>query len=127
MQRKCNFLNKKGYYFKVVSMRHYNYIWTGRLLSLMLALIATAAEAQISFTDVSTASGVARTGESYGASWGDLNGDGYPDIFASNHRQQPSLFLNRGNGTFFETGNQVFPWVNRSARGYAWRVLGGFR
>ncbi len=88
-------------------------------LSLLAALslsqaVAPAASAQIAFTDVSSTAGVAQVGESYGASWGDLNGDGYPDIFASNHRLQPSLFLNMGDGTFFETGPQVLTWQNRS-------------
>src|SRR5512134_2941967 len=76
-------------------------------------LLQPGASAQIAFTDVSAQAGVAHRGESYGASWGDLNGDGYPDIFASNHRQQPSLFLNLGNGTFHETGPQVLAWRNR--------------
>jgi len=72
------------------------------------------ATAQIAFTDVSVEAGVADAGESYGASWGDLNGDGYPDIFASNHRQRNSLYLNLGNGTFADTGAQVLSWRNRS-------------
>ena len=82
---------------------------------LLLAALAWPAisHAQIAFTDVSAAAGVAHRGESYGASWGDLDGDGYPDIFASNHRQQPSLFLNRRDGTFVDTGAQVLPWRNR--------------
>ena len=49
---------------------------------------------------------MAHVSESYGASWGDLNGDGYPDLFVSNHRTQPSLFLNQGNGTFIDIGDQ---------------------
>ena len=86
-------------------------------LALLMAFAATLATATasgaISFSDVSAAAGVNRAGESYGASWGDLNGDGYLDIFASNHRTQPSLYLNRGNGHFFETGPQVLTWRNR--------------
>ena len=78
-----------------------------------LVLLDTAS-AQIVFTDVSAQAGVAHRGESYGASWGDLNSDGLPDLFASNHRQRPSLFLNVGNGTFLDTGAQVLPWRNRS-------------
>ena len=70
--------------------------------------------AEISFVDVARTAGVDRAGESYGASWGDLDGDGYPDLFASNHREQPSLFLNRRNGRFHETGPQVLTWRNRS-------------
>jgi hypothetical protein len=80
----------------------------------LLLLFQPAASAQMAFTDVSAQAGVAHRGESYGASWGDLNGDGFPDLFASNHRQRPSLFLNVGNGTFLDTGPQVLPWRNRS-------------
>ena len=43
-----------------------------------------------------------------------MDGDGYPDIFASNHRQLNSLYLNRGDGTFHDTGDQVLSWRNRS-------------
>ena len=79
----------------------------------ILQLAAPEARAQIAFTDVSGAAGIDKRGESYGASWGDLNGDGYLEIFASNHRSRPSLFLNMRNGTFVDTGIQVLPWRNR--------------
>jgi hypothetical protein len=85
-----------------------------RLLAVLACTLAShAAVAQIAFTDVSQSAGVKRTGESYGASWGDLNGDGYLDLFASNHRQQPSLYLNLGNGKFVDVGRQVLTWQNR--------------
>jgi hypothetical protein len=101
---------------------------TGPLLATAaaLAVIPLASNAQIAFTDVAQAAKVARSGESYGASWGDLNGDGLPDLFASNHRQQPSLFLNMGNGTFHETAPQVLTWRNRAradTHGGSWADL----
>ena len=83
-------------------------------LAAALAALAAPASAQIAFTDVSRSSGIDRATESYGASWGDLDGDGYPDLFSSNHREQPSLWLNRRDGTFHETGPQVLIWRNRS-------------
>lgn len=84
------------------------------LLTGAIGFASSATYAQIAFTDQSAFSGVDRSGESYGASWGDLNGDGYPDLFASNHRQQPSLYLNLKNGRFYETAAEVLPWRNRS-------------
>ena len=55
------------------------------LATLPIALgVLSGAHAQIAFTDVSATAGVNYSGESYGASWVDLNGDGYPDIFACN-------------------------------------------
>ena len=51
-------------------------------------LAASGASAEIAFTDVSANAGVNHAGESYGASFGDLNGDGYLDIYTSNHRTQ---------------------------------------
>jgi hypothetical protein len=83
---------------------------TSLLAALLMPLVASG---QLAFTDVSVAAGVAHRGESYGASWGDLDGDAYPDLFASNHRQLQSLFLNRRNGTFVDTGAQVLTWRNR--------------
>jgi hypothetical protein len=95
---------------------HARFRWFLRSIALVFAALAPAAPvgAQIAFVDVSRTAGVDRAGESYGASWGDLDGDGYPDLFASNHREQPSLFLNRRNGRFHETGPQVLTWRNRS-------------
>jgi len=78
-----------------------------------LSLGATIASAQISFTDVTAASGAAHNTESYGASWGDLDADGYPDLFTSNHRTRASLFLNMGNGSFADVGAQTLDWLNR--------------
>ena len=80
--------------------------------ALALSVSGTAATAGISFTDATDAAGVSHQSETFGASWGDLNGDGYPDLFVSNHRTPDSLFLNRGNGTFVDTGKQVLTWIN---------------
>ncbi len=82
------------------------------LLSLGLAGVV---HAQTTFTDVSAAAGIEIDIESYGASLGDYNGDGLLDIFVSNHREQPSLFLNRGDGTYTDVAPDISTtWVNRA-------------
>ena len=79
------------------------------LLTMLLADAAlTCASAQIAFEDVSAAAGFANTAyETWGAAWGDLDGDGYPDLFSSNHRVRGTLFRNNKNGTFTDLSAQV--------------------
>jgi hypothetical protein len=77
-------------------------------------LASPVAMAQIAFEDVSATAGVEDRGESYGASWGDLNGDALPDLFVSNHRQQPAIYLNRGTAAFHRIGPEVLTWRNRA-------------
>jgi len=83
------------------------------LAAACLALGATTALAQTAFTDVTATSGVAHISETYGASWGDLNGDGFPDLFVSNHRTMKSLFVNQGNGKFIDIASQINNFQNR--------------
>ncbi|MDX9740830.1 MAG: CRTAC1 family protein [Gammaproteobacteria bacterium] len=68
--------------------------------------------------------GVGHSSETYGASWGDLDGDGYPDLFVSNHWNQPSLFLNRGaEDGFLDVTRQTFQWTwtpNADTHGASW-------
>ncbi len=78
-----------------------------------LILAASYAGAQTSFTDVTAGSGVEHFSETYGASFGDVNGDGFPDLFVSNHRTMKSLFQNKGNGTFVDVGSKTPTWDNR--------------
>jgi len=52
------------------------------------------ARGQIAFEDVTSTSGFTHAGETFGLSWGDFNGDGYADLWVSNHSWKPSLYLN---------------------------------
>jgi hypothetical protein len=81
------------------------------LLTPVLAISALSASAEIKFRDVSTATGVANSGETYGSSWGDLDGDGYPDLFVSNHWNRTSMYLNKRDGTFADVSRQTFQWI----------------
>lgn len=52
------------------------------------------------FADVSKTAGVNSNQNTRLAIWGDLNNDGYPELYLGNENQPDVLFLNNGNGTF---------------------------
>jgi hypothetical protein len=57
------------------------------------------------FQDVTAASGFAKTlGKGMGIGIGDVNADGWPDIFIANDTEPNFLYLNQGNGVFEERG-----------------------
>ena len=78
-------------------------------LAVLLADTAlTSSHAQIAFEDVSVAAGFGNTAtETWGAAWGDLDGDHYPDLFTGNHRMRATLFHNNQDGTFTDVSAQV--------------------
>ena len=75
----------------------------------------------IQFEEVSQQAGITRVGESWGNAWGDFDGDGYLDLWATNHRHKPSLYRNNGDGTFTDIIDAVWN-ANPSAdtHGAAW-------
>ena len=81
---------------------------------------------QASFTEITMQANVGYTGESWGAAWGNLNNDIYPDLFVTNHKSCPDLFRNLGDGTFEKiSGTAEFPltYCNdtwHDAHGAAW-------
>jgi ASPIC and UnbV/FG-GAP-like repeat len=78
--------------------------WRRGLVYFVLVSVSFAAamstEAEITFTDVSTAAGFTAKSVSWGASWGDVNGDGHPDLFLNNHARKSSIYLNNASEKF---------------------------
>jgi len=67
---------------------------------MVLVGLSSNASADIKFEDVTKKAGISYTGQSWGASWGNLNDDDWPDLWTTNHGHIPNLYLNNGNGTF---------------------------
>ena len=87
----------------------------------IVLLWSASAQSQDLFEEVTTQAGFSYVGESYGASWGDFNGDGRPDLWVGNHAQIPNLFINQPNGTFIDVVDRVWPGRNRAdTHGAGW-------
>jgi hypothetical protein len=74
------------------------------------------------FDDVTASSGIAHVGMTYGAAWADLDGDGWPDVYLTNHLTAPKLFRNLGKGRFEDVTDKWLPSLVRTVdkHGAAW-------
>lgn len=78
------------------------------ILIMPLLFIKNYTQAAISFEDVSEKSGIFHQYSTAASAWGDLNGDGWPDLWVSNHwHQPPSLYMNMKDGTFVDVAADV--------------------
>lgn len=57
------------------------------------------------FKEVAESAGISNRGQSFGASWGDYNGDGFDDLWVTNHAFDGQLYVNQRDGTFAEAEN----------------------
>ena len=64
--------------------------------------------AEIRFEEVTQTVGIAHSGTTWGASWGDFNNDGWPDLWVGNHNSKPSFYLNQQNGRFLDIIDKVW-------------------
>lgn len=72
----------------------------------------------LTFTDVSAASGITIEGYGLGLAVSDINGDLWPDIFISNdYLSNDILYLNQQDGTFKNIAAKVFQHTSYSAMG----------
>lgn len=70
------------------------------------------------FTDVSSRAGIIYSGYSLGLAVGDINGDGYDDIFISNDFQgNDLLYINNGDATFTERAGEYLRHSSYSGMG----------
>ena len=94
-----------------------------RFILIVILFLSTSfpVQAEIKFREVTQESGIRHSGTTYGASWGDFNGDGWPDLWVGNHNTKPSLYLNQGDGTFIDIIDTVWSGdPKRDTHGAAW-------
>lgn len=90
-------------------------------LTLLLLLPCFRVDAGIRFEEVTARAGIEHRGTSWGASWGDFNGDGWPDLWVGNHNTRPVLYLNDRRGGFRDIVPEVWTGDPRAdTHGAAW-------
>lgn len=87
-----------------------------RLGTIALALLLGACSREVDLTlfkDVTAESGLnTYVGMTHGAAWGDVDGDGRPDLYVSNHLNAARLFHNEGGGRFVDVTTQ---WLHEAS------------
>jgi hypothetical protein len=71
------------------------------------------------FQNVTESAGVGDRGYGMGLTVGDINNDGYPDIYITNYRPNV-LYLNNGNGTFTDISERAGVAGNECSVGAVW-------
>jgi hypothetical protein len=74
------------------------------------------------FTDVSQAAGITKSGRGLGVVWTDFDADGFPDAFVANDRMPNFLYRNQGDGSFDEVGE--FAGAAYNEHGYSESGMG---
>ena len=59
------------------------------------------------FADVALRAGVENGRYAKGVVWGDFNGDGWPDLYVSNHGEENRLYRNNRDGTFTDVAPEL--------------------
>ncbi len=91
------------------------------ITSLFIFCLLSIAWGDIQFEEVSQQAGITRIGESWGNAWGDFDGDGYLDLWATNHKHKPSLYRNNRDGTFTDIIDEVWDAnPDTDTHGVAW-------
>lgn len=81
----------------------------GTALAVTLVGCAPAEREVAVFEDITQNSGLANyKGITYGAAWGDYDGDGLPDLYVTNHLNEAKLYRNLGQGRFADVTRDVF-------------------
>jgi len=80
---------------------------------LLVALTCRTTHAQ--FTDATSSAGLGSVTGTYAVSWGDYNGDGYPDLVVGIDGSPGTLFVNNGDNTF-----SAGPALSSGSRAAAW-------
>lgn len=78
-------------------------------ITILLLIASQTSFAEIRFDEITEHAGLAYHGVTYGASWGDFNADGWPDLWVGHHGNTPSLYLNNTDGTFTDISHRVMP------------------
>jgi hypothetical protein len=94
-----------------------------QILTLILPLVlSTVALADMRFTEVSPQAGITAQIPTAAASWGDINRDGWPDLWVSNHHSHAaSVYVNQKDGRFRDIAGEVLPTDPRADfHGAAW-------
>ncbi len=113
-----NRLTKDFFSFKAMAFRNNISL---ALVLLFCFFLSGRGQAGILFKEVTGDAAIKHSGTSYGASWGDLNGDGWPDLWVGNHNSKPTLYLNKQDGTFENIIDQIWSGDHTAdTHGAAW-------
>jgi len=67
---------------------------------------------EIAFKDSTNGSGFSFVGQSWGAYWGDVNGDKFPDVWLNTHQETDGLlYVSNGDGTFRDGTSEFLPQI----------------